>query len=216
MYSRVRPSFCRTEAVLTQNRLATDVNARWPRAYVFRSLLQELIPSGYTIAQTISTKVAGLQQSVTNVQTATNLLNVADGALNSIELILQRIRSLAVEANSDINSARADLQNIQAEISQMLLEINKISSETNFNGLTLFNGQFDDGAGAAVHTPTVQIVAPPFVNPATNQTGTNTLVNGNGAGQLGTWLVPQQTNTSGYFVPALVVLSIAFGEKQQL
>ena len=144
----------------------------------------------------------GLQQSVTNVQTATNLLNVADGALNSIQLILQRIRSLTVEANSDINSQN-DLENIQTEIDSLIQEINKISQETNFNGLTLFNGQFDDGAGVAVSAPGVQIVAPPFPNPATNQTGSNTLVNGNGGGAPGTWLVPQQTNVSGFFVPAL-------------
>jgi flagellin len=101
-------------------------------------------PSGLAIAENLTTKVNGLQQSVNNVQTAHNLLDVADGALAETQTILQRIRSLIVESRSDINS-QSDLQNIQAEIDQMLTEINRIGANTNFNGLNLFNGQFDNG-----------------------------------------------------------------------
>ena len=123
---------------LTQNRLAKDVNALASGLRV-RSASDD--PSGYTVSETLQTKVAGLQQSVTNVQTANNLLAVADGALTSIEDVLQRIRSLVVESNSDINS-QEDLQGIQSEIDQLMIEINKISTTTNFNGLQLFSGQF--------------------------------------------------------------------------
>ena len=155
-------SFVLQNEALTQNRLATDVNALATGLRV-RSASDD--PSGYAIAQTIQTKVAGLQQSVTNVQTANNLLNVADGALNSIELILQRVRSLIVESNSDINSS-SDLLNIQTEINQMLLEVNKISSETNFNGLTLFNGQFDDGTGGTQTQAAITEVQAPILTTA--------------------------------------------------
>src|SRR5579862_1643800 len=128
---------------LTQNRLATDVNALASGLRV-RSASDD--PSGYTISETLQTKVAGLQQSTTNVQTANNLLNVADGALSSIVLVLQRIRSLVVESNSDVNSQN-DLQNIQSEINQLLLEINRIAANTSFNGLSLFNGNFQQSTG---------------------------------------------------------------------
>src|SRR5579863_261303 len=129
-------SFVLQNEALTQNRLATDVNALASGLRV-RSASDD--PSGYAIAQTLNTKVSGLQQSVTNVQTGSNLLNVADGALSSIEQILSRVHSLVVESNSDINS-QDDLANIQTEIDQLLKEVNTISSETNFNGLVLFNG----------------------------------------------------------------------------
>jgi flagellin len=192
-------SFVLQNEALTQNRLATDVNALATGLRV-RSAADD--PSGYTIANTIQTKAAGLQQSVTNVQTANNLLNVADGALSNIELILQRVRSLTVEANSDINS-ESDLQNIQAEINQMLLEINKISSEVNFNGLTLFNGQFQQpGApNSAQVLGLYEYVTPPYPNAATNQTGTNNLASG---GQF----VTVGNITIGSFVPAFTVFSI--------
>jgi flagellin len=176
-------SFVLQNEALTQNRLATDVNALATGLRV-RSASDD--PSGYAIAQTVQTKVAGLQQSVTNVQTANNLLNVADGALNSIELILQRVRSLIVESNSDINSS-SDLLNIQTEINQMLLEVNKISSETNFNGLTLFNGQFDDGTGGTQTQAAITEVQAPIL----------TTAGGQGANQVANSMIDSQGNATG-------------------
>jgi flagellin len=99
-------------------------------------------PSGNAIAQTLQTKALGLQQSVQNVQTGTNLLTVADGAAATIQDILIRVNSLIVESNSDINS-NTQLENIQAEIQQSLLEINRIAGNATFNGLNLFSGAYD-------------------------------------------------------------------------
>ena len=99
-------------------------------------------PSGLAISENFRSHIAGLQQSVENVQTGRNLLTVADGAAGTIQQILQRIRSLIVESNSDLNS-NAQLAAIQAEIDQGLLEVNRISSNANFNGLTLFDGSHD-------------------------------------------------------------------------
>jgi flagellin len=192
-------SFVLQNEALTQNRLTNDVNALATGLRV-RSAVDD--PSGYTIAQTLSTKVLGLQAAVTNTQTANNLLNVADGALSSIQSVLQRIRSLVVEANSDINS-ESDLENIQAEINQMLLEINKISSETNFNGLKLFTGQFQtpgttSGAGVLGNfTPET----PNSPNVATGQIGSNTLASGGAFVTIG-------NITVGSFVPAFTVFSV--------
>ncbi len=99
-------------------------------------------PSGLAISENLQSRVGGLQQSVENVQTGTNMLTVADGAAATIQQILQRIDSLIVESNSDINSDE-QLSNIQTEINQMLLEVNRISSNANFNGLKLFDGSHD-------------------------------------------------------------------------
>jgi len=207
-------SFVLQNEALTQNRLASDVNALATGLRV-RSAVDD--PSGYAIAQTISAKVAGLQQSVTNVQTANNLLNVADGALANIQLILQRIRSLTVESNSDVNS-QSDLENIQTEINGLLLEINKISQSTNFNGLSLFNGQFDNGSSRGVPgfinaTPGadygVLAVPSPILTPGgaipTSQVVSETGLSGPGP------LVTLQNNGisgPGAFTPALIVLQI--------
>jgi flagellin len=164
--------FVLNNEALTQNRLANDTSALASGLRV-RSAAND--PSGYAIAQTINTKVAGLQQSVNNVQTANNLLNVADGALSNIEDILQRIRSLVVESNSDINSA-SDIANIQTEINQLLLEVNRISSNVQFNGLTLFTGQYDNGSGATNQAASIVEVQSPLLGPD-GATGSNEVAN---------------------------------------
>lgn len=123
---------------LTQNNMQKDVRALASGLRV-QSAADD--PSGLAISQSLQSKVNGLQQSVQNVQTANNLLQVADGALSSVQQILQRIRSLTVEARSDINSDE-QLSNIQNEIGQLLLEVNRISQNTNFNGLKLLDGTY--------------------------------------------------------------------------
>ena len=195
-------SFILQNEALTQNRLAKDVNAL---ASGLRVSSAADDPSGYTVHESIDTKVAGLQQSVTNVQTATNLLNVAEAALGNVTSILQRIRSLIVESNSDINSQN-DLQNIQSEIDQLLLEINKIASETQFNGLKLFTGQFQVGTLSNTNTNPANLgvittVTPPFPNPATQGIGSNRAASG------GQFITPLQ-NTVGSFVPTFTVWSV--------
>ncbi|HZT11334.1 MAG TPA: flagellin [Candidatus Baltobacteraceae bacterium] len=121
-------------------------------------------PSGYSIAQTIQTKVNGLQQGIQNVQEAGSLLNVADATLSNVQTMLQRVHSLVIEAASDLNSPE-QLQTIQSEIDQLLQEINKVSGNAKFNGLTLFDGSLNSLAGTS---PFVK-----FVQPDQNPDGSN-------------------------------------------
>lgn len=114
-------------------------------------------PSGMAIAETIHTKVSGLQQGVQNVQTAGNLLNTADSALSTVQKILTRIHTLIVQASSDLNST-AELQSIQTEIDGLLKEVNKISSQATFNGVKLFDGSLATYASAYSMSPSVQQV----------------------------------------------------------
>lgn len=96
-------------------------------------------PSGLEIANTIQTRVSGLQQGAQNVQTAGNLLNTADATLSGVESILTRIHTLVVQSASDLNSP-GQLEAIQSEIDALLQEINKVSSGAQFNGVKLFDG----------------------------------------------------------------------------
>ncbi len=96
-------------------------------------------PSGLAISQSLQSRVNGLDDGVTSVQTATNALNVADGALATIETILQRVRTLVVGANSQLESAN-DISDNQTEINTLIQEIDTISQTTQFNGKTLLDG----------------------------------------------------------------------------
>jgi flagellin len=96
-------------------------------------------PSGLAIAETLASKVAGLDQGVHEIQNASNALNVAEGAMSSIGQILQRMRSLVVQARSDLMSV-ADKKDVQSELDQLRLEIDKIAQNTTFNGRALLDG----------------------------------------------------------------------------
>jgi flagellin len=105
-------------------------------------------PSGLAIAESLASKVAGLDQGVHELQNASNALTVAEGAMSSISSILQRMRSLVVEARSDLAS-NADRDNLQAELNQLRLEIDKIAQSTSFNGRALLDGS----ASSAIPQP---------------------------------------------------------------
>jgi flagellin len=96
-------------------------------------------PSGLAIAESLSSKVQGLDEGSRQIQTAANALTVAEGAMAGISDILQRMRALVVQARSDLVSV-ADRGMMQAELNQMMLEINKIAENTNFNGRALLDG----------------------------------------------------------------------------
>jgi flagellin len=96
-------------------------------------------PSGLAIAESLASKVAGLDQGVHELQNAGNALNVAEGAMGTIADILQRMRTLVVQARSDLQST-ADRNGMQAELTQLRLEIDKIAQNTSFNGRALLDG----------------------------------------------------------------------------
>src|ERR1700692_280041 len=96
-------------------------------------------PSGLAIAESLASKVQGLDEGSRQIQTAANALTVAEGAMAGISDILQRMRALVVQARSDLQS-NADRGMMQAELNQLMLEINKIASNTNFNGRGLVDG----------------------------------------------------------------------------
>lgn len=96
--------------------------------------------AGYSIVEDLTAQSEGLSQAESNTQDAVSLVQTADGALNSVEEILQRIRELAVEYSGGTLSS-ADQGAIVSEINQLASEIDDISAQSQFNGITLFDGE---------------------------------------------------------------------------
>jgi flagellin len=120
-------------------------------------------PSGLAIAESLASKVAGLDQGVHELQNAGNALSVAEGAMGTISDILQRMRALVVQARSDLQSA-GDRSGMQAELTQLRLEIDKIAQNTTFNGRALLDGS----ASSAGALPTRALLV---VNPSASGGG---------------------------------------------
>ncbi len=163
-------------------------------------------PSGLAIAETLQAHVGGMEQAVTDVQTAGNMLNTADAALGDVQMILQRVRSLVVQARNDFASP-GDLQHIQDQIDQLMQEINKIAGNAKFNGVTLFDGSHDtspDGVNS------IKQVTPATPAPAGPNSGSSNVTNADGLGNPGplVTLVGNGIPPSGYFVPAYMTFQV--------
>merc|ERR1712230_279764 len=68
-----------------------------------------------------------------------NMLQTAEGGLNQIHSILGRMRELAVQSASDGLNAD-DRASIDLEFQQLKSEISRIGNGTEYNGMTLING----------------------------------------------------------------------------
>jgi flagellin len=80
-----------------------------------------------------------MQQANRNVQQGNNLLQTAEGGLNQIHSILARMRELAVQSSSDSINAD-DRASIDLEFQQLKSEITRIGDGTEYNGMSLING----------------------------------------------------------------------------
>lgn len=98
--------------------------------------------AGLAISEKMRTQIAGLDQASRNASDGISVIQTAEGALVEVESMLQRMRELAVQSANGVYTIE-DRQAIQAEIDQLSQEISRISKNTEFNTMTLLNGNID-------------------------------------------------------------------------
>jgi len=95
--------------------------------------------AGLAVGTSLRTQVTTLRTALANATQGTSLLQVADGALGQIVDILQRQKAIAVQASSgQLTDANRSLLN--QEFQALKAEVDRISSGTNFNGVSLLAG----------------------------------------------------------------------------
>lgn len=96
--------------------------------------------AGLSISEKMRRQIRGLNQGTYNTQDGISLCQVADGALVEVQEMVQRINELSVKAaNGTWNNK--DRGYIEQEVDQLLKEIDSIMENTNFNGLSIFQGK---------------------------------------------------------------------------
>ncbi|MFM7377514.1 MAG: flagellin [Erythrobacter sp.] len=95
--------------------------------------------AGLAIVNSMTSQIRGMQQGIRNANDGISLAQTAEGALNEVTNMLQRIRELAVQAGSD-TYADTDRDNIQAEVDELTAQIGQVVTNTEFNGVALFDG----------------------------------------------------------------------------
>jgi len=101
--------------------------------------------AGMAISNRMTAQIGGLTQASRNANDAISLAQTAEGALSGITDNLQRLRTLAVQSANATNSD-SDRAQLQTEVSQLVSEISRVSTTTEFNGVKLLNGTFNNAS----------------------------------------------------------------------
>ncbi len=98
--------------------------------------------AGLAISEKMRTQISGLGQASRNASDGISVIQTAEGALVEVEAMCQRMRELAVQSANGTYTTE-DRIAIQAEIDQLNEEIQRISDTTEFNTMSLLNGNID-------------------------------------------------------------------------
>lgn len=104
--------------------------------------------AGYSIANSMGVKLSSFDVALDNVMLGTTLIDTASSNLSLVTEHLQRMRDLAEQAANG-TYGEDSLNAIQSEIDARTDEINRVMSNTEYNGIKLFEGEKTAGTGGA-------------------------------------------------------------------
>ncbi|MES2337914.1 MAG: flagellin [Pseudomonadota bacterium] len=104
--------------------------------------------AGLAIAASMTSQIRGMGQAVRNANDGISMAQTAEGALDEVGNMLQRVRELAVQSASQTYGT-SDRTNLNAEVTELKSQIGAILSNTEFNGVKLFDG--NAGSGGTVN-----------------------------------------------------------------
>jgi flagellin len=96
--------------------------------------------AGLAIATSMTSQVRGMNQAIRNANDGIALAQTAEGALNEVTNMLQRVRELAVQSASGTYQDATDRAYMQAEVDELTAQMDQIITNTEFNGVVLFDG----------------------------------------------------------------------------
>lgn len=95
--------------------------------------------AGIAIATRLEAQSRGMSVAIRNANDALSFLQTAEGGISKITESLNRMRELAVQSANGTYTT-SDRANLNAEFAQLSSEIGRVASQTEFNGLQIFNG----------------------------------------------------------------------------
>ena len=95
--------------------------------------------AGLGIVKSMNAQVRSMAVAERNTNDGISMVQTADGGAEQIHEIMTRMRELAVQASNGNLSAN-DYTNLDTEYQANLGEIDRISSSTQFNGISLLSG----------------------------------------------------------------------------
>ena len=131
--------------------------------------------SGLVNSENLRSQIGGLKVATRNAQDAISLVQTAEGAQTEAHSILQRMRDLAVEAGNTGTNDATSLNANQAEIKELQAELNRISEQTQFGTLKVFEDfQGQEARVQVAAGETIAIAAENISTTAGVETGSTT------------------------------------------
>ena len=152
--------FAQNSLANAQNNLATSVQ-RLSSGLRINSAKDDA--AGLAISQNMQSQINGTNQSVRNLNDATNLLQTADTSLSTIHDMLLRLKQLSTQGYDGSLSTSQKLDIVQ-EMKDLNSEINATAQRTQFNGINLLTSgstvdlnNSDIRSGVALSTTAVAV-----------------------------------------------------------
>ena len=93
--------------------------------------------AGLAVAGKMESQLRGINMAIRNNQDGVGLIQTAESGLNEVRNMVLRIRELAVQMANGIYENTPDRANAQLEVTALLNQIDLISSNTDFNDISL-------------------------------------------------------------------------------
>lgn len=104
--------------------------------------------SGLAVRELMRSDITALRQGMRNTNDAISMLQTADGALAIIDEKLIRMKELAEQASTGTYTS-TQRAIIDSEFQQMASEIERIAQSTDFNGIRILSGDFDQSSSVS-------------------------------------------------------------------
>ncbi len=95
--------------------------------------------AGLAISERMRARIVSMDAAMRNANDGISLVQTAEGALHEISGILVRLRELSVQSRNGTLS-NSDRTVVDNEFQALITEISRVTSSTEFNGVTLLDG----------------------------------------------------------------------------
>lgn len=96
--------------------------------------------AGLVISEQMRAQITGLNQAISNSETAVNMTQTAEGSLDEMNSLLKKVRSLALHAANAAPNDVSQLTADQSELDNAVASITRIASTTQFGTKKLLDG----------------------------------------------------------------------------
>jgi flagellin len=98
--------------------------------------------AGFSISAKLSSRIAGLEQALSNTGDAKSVLDIAEASMNSVLDILTTIKTKATQAANDTYGVD-ERDFIQAQVDSLVSELDSLVTQTVFQGRNILLGTYN-------------------------------------------------------------------------